>query len=105
VDALVLGMTTDGELERVEAVGNAAGDGARLALLNLDQRSEAARLADWVQHVQTATHPRFQEEFVAAMALPHASDPFPHLQGILPEPQAARRSRREAKTTQAQRLG
>lgn len=105
--AMVLGMIPDCPLERVEAVGNAAGDGARLALLNLDQRAEAARLAQWVQHVQTATHPRFQEEFVAAMAIPHASDPFPHLQGILPEGSGtnSRRLRRETKITHQQRLG
>ncbi len=104
--AMVLGMIPDCPLERVEAVGNAAGDGARLALLNLEQRREAARLAQWVQHVQTATHPAFQEEFVAAMAIPHASDPFPHLQGFLPTaPEAPpRRSRRETETTHTQRF-
>ncbi len=103
--AMVLGMIPDCELEQVEAVGNAAGDGARLALLSLDQRAEAARLARWVQHVQTATEPMFQQEFVAAMAIPHGSDPFPHLEGILPDfpDPSSRRERREARTTPTQR--
>jgi uncharacterized 2Fe-2S/4Fe-4S cluster protein (DUF4445 family) len=83
--AMVLGMIPDCDLSRVAAVGNAAGDGARIALLNTQQRSEADRLATWVEHVQTATEPSFQEEFVAAMSLPHAADPFPHLDGLLPE--------------------
>jgi uncharacterized 2Fe-2S/4Fe-4S cluster protein (DUF4445 family) len=95
--AMVLGMIPDCALERVEAVGNAAGDGARLALLNLPARREAVRLADWVEHVQIATDPAFQETFVAAMSLPHASDPYPHLEGLLP-PAEAREPRRRRKT-------
>jgi uncharacterized 2Fe-2S/4Fe-4S cluster protein (DUF4445 family) len=88
--AMVLGMIPDCDLARVHAVGNAAGDGARIALLNVQQRREAIRLAGWVEHVQTATAADFQDEFVAAMALPHASDSFPHLDGQLPaDPTAA----------------
>jgi len=87
--AMVLGMIPDCDLARVHAVGNAAGDGARIALLNVQQRREAIRLAGWVEHVQTATAADFQDEFVAAMALPHASDSFPHLEGQLPADLAA----------------
>jgi uncharacterized 2Fe-2S/4Fe-4S cluster protein (DUF4445 family) len=79
-------MIPDAPLERVTAVGNAAGDGARWALLNVAQRVEAARLAGWVEHVQIATDPEFQTEFVAAMNVPHAVDPFPHLADSLPTP-------------------
>ncbi|HET7009864.1 MAG TPA: ASKHA domain-containing protein, partial [Anaerolineales bacterium] len=82
--AMILGLIPDAPLDRVAAVGNAAGDGARLALLNLGQRAEAGRLAGWVQHVQIATDPSFQDEFVAAMSLPHAADAFPHLADDLP---------------------
>ncbi len=82
--AMVLGLIPDCDLERVVAVGNAAGDGARIALLNRDQRREASRLAHWVKHVQTAIAPGFQTEFVSALALPHKLDAFPHLAGRLP---------------------
>jgi uncharacterized 2Fe-2S/4Fe-4S cluster protein (DUF4445 family) len=82
---MILGMIPDCDLARVFAAGNAAGDGARIALLNRDQRLEAARLAQWVQHVQIATSPEFQDEFVAALGVPHASDAFPHLAGMIPE--------------------
>ena len=82
--AMILGMIPDCDLSRVQAVGNAAGDGARIALLSTSQRLEAQRLARWAEHVQTATEPRFQDEFVAAIAIPHASDTFPHLAGVLP---------------------
>jgi len=94
---MLLGMIPDCELSRVVAVGNAAGDGARIALLNRGQRAAAVRLAGWAEHVQTASHPDFQEQFVAALAIPHASDAFPHLEPKLSGRQAspvARRSRR-----------
>ncbi len=102
--AMVLGMIPDCDLERVHAVGNAAGDGARIALLNMGQREEAARLAVWVEHVQTAIAPDFQDEFVAAMALPHARDAFPHLDGKLPaKPRAGSiRSRRRKRNGEAE---
>lgn len=92
--AMVLGMIPDCALEAVQAVGNAAGDGARMALLSLAQRAEAERLARWVQHVQTATDPSFQDEFVSAIGLPHARDAFPHLEGILPAPMPGSTPRR-----------
>ncbi len=82
--AMILGMIPDCELSKVTAVGNAAGDGARIALLNREQRVEAARIARSVIHVQTAVAADFQNQFVGAIAIPHATDPFPHLEGQLP---------------------
>ena len=83
VHAMVLGMIPDCDLEQVSAVGNAAGDGALLLLLNRDRRHEADQIARRVQHIQTATDPAFQEEFVAAIHIPHMTDPFPHLEPLL----------------------
>ena len=98
--AMVLGLIPDCDLEKVTAVGNAAGDGARIALVNTAQRAEAARLARWVQHVQTAIAAEFQNEFVAALGLPHATDAFPHLAGRLPPrpPPGERSSARRRRT-------
>ncbi|HSM56042.1 MAG TPA: ASKHA domain-containing protein [Candidatus Sulfomarinibacteraceae bacterium] len=87
--AMILGLIPDCELENVTAVGNAAGDGARIALLNRHKRAEAGELARRVTYIETAVDPEFQERFVDALHLPHASDPFPHLEGILPDPPAA----------------
>lgn len=81
--AMILGMFPDCDLEKVISVGNAAGDGARIALLNQKKRAEAARLAREVQYLELTTYPKFTEEFVAAMSIPHEKDAFPHLQGIL----------------------
>ena len=83
--AMILGLIPDCELDHVYAVGNAAGDGARIALLNRKKRAEAQDLVEWVRYVETAVDPRFQDEFVGAIHLPHASDPFPHIAASLPE--------------------
>jgi uncharacterized 2Fe-2S/4Fe-4S cluster protein (DUF4445 family) len=82
--AMLLGLIPDCDLEKVVAVGNAAGDGARIALLNRHKRTEAQHLAEWVTYIETAVDPDFQNEFVGAIHFPHASDPFPHLQEYLP---------------------
>lgn len=101
--AMVLGLIPDCELSRVVAVGNAAGDGARIALLNRHARQEAARLAKNNVHVQTAVATNFQAEFVGAIGLPHATDAFPHLADILPaktEGSTIRRSQRRRERQQ-----
>ncbi len=86
--ALVLGLIPDCDPQRISAVGNAAGDGARIALLNRAKRREAMELAHSVRYVETAVAQDFQDEFVGAIHIPHASDPYPHLADILPEPVA-----------------
>lgn len=103
--AMVLGLIPDCDLAKVTAVGNAAGDGARIALVNRHKREEARYIARWVRSIEIAMDPIFQEEFVAAMHLPHASDSFPHLEGILPQadatPVGAGRERRSRSARQS----
>ena len=84
--AMVLGLIPDCDLDKVVAVGNAAGDGARFALLNRELRKKASRLARWVEHVSTPLESSFQDEFVAALGLPHSRDPYPTLVAFLPKP-------------------
>jgi uncharacterized 2Fe-2S/4Fe-4S cluster protein (DUF4445 family) len=60
-------------------VGNAAGDGARIALLNRHKRREAEAMAKQVDYLELTLAEQFQEEFVAAMVIPHMTDSFPHL--------------------------
>ena len=71
--ALVLGLVPDCALDGVRSVGNAAGTGAVQALLSRELRSEMERAVRNVTKIETATEPRFQELFVAAMAFPHAT--------------------------------
>ncbi|SPJ23684.1 ASKHA domain-containing protein [Palleronia abyssalis] len=85
--AMVLGMIPDVPLDRVTSAGNAAGTGARIALLNRAARAEIETGVRRIHKVETAIEPRFQEHFVAANALPHATDPFPELRAIVPLPE------------------
>jgi uncharacterized 2Fe-2S/4Fe-4S cluster protein (DUF4445 family) len=82
-EAMVLGMFPDCDLSRVYAVGNAAGDGARIALLNREKRREADDIARKVQYIELTIEEHFQQEFMEAMQIPHMRDPFPHLKGIV----------------------
>jgi uncharacterized 2Fe-2S/4Fe-4S cluster protein (DUF4445 family) len=77
--AMRLGMFPDCDLDRVDSVGNAAGDGARIALLDREKRVEAETVAGQVEYLELTTEADFQREFLAAMAIPHDTDPFPHL--------------------------
>ncbi|SPF80325.1 ASKHA domain-containing protein [Pseudoprimorskyibacter insulae] len=77
--AMVLGMIPDVPLDKVTSAGNAAGTGARIALCNRAARSEIEKTVKAITKVETAIEPRFQEHFVAANAIPHKTDPFPHL--------------------------
>lgn len=78
--ALTLGMVPDCDLDRVSSAGNAAGMGAMIALLSGVARTEIEDVARRIEKVETATEPSFQEHFVAAMAIPHRTESYPHLQ-------------------------
>ncbi|MGE0845244.1 MAG: ASKHA domain-containing protein [Flavobacteriaceae bacterium] len=89
--AMVLGLVPDCDLKKVSAVGNAAGTGARMALLSTVHRREIEALVRRIEKIETALEPRFQEHFVAAMALPNKVDAFPNLarEVTLPAPRVA----------------
>jgi uncharacterized 2Fe-2S/4Fe-4S cluster protein (DUF4445 family) len=91
VYAMVLGLVPDCDPANVTAAGNAAGTGARIALLNHAARAQIEDVVRRVQKLETAVEPRFQEHFVEAMGLPHATDPFTRLAAVvaLPERRAA----------------
>jgi uncharacterized 2Fe-2S/4Fe-4S cluster protein (DUF4445 family) len=79
VHAMVLGLVPDCAPGGITSAGNAAGTGARIALLDRSARAEVEAVVGRVEKLETAVEPRFQEHFVAAMGLPHTSDPFPRL--------------------------
>nr|MCU0854399.1 ASKHA domain-containing protein [Paracoccaceae bacterium] len=87
--AMVLGMIPDAPLDKVSSAGNAAGTGARIALCNLAMRARIEELVGRITKVETAIEPRFQEHFVAANAIPHATDPFPELRKVAALPEVA----------------
>ncbi len=86
--AMVLGMIPDAPLEKVTSAGNAAGTGARIALLNTAARAEIEATVGAIHKIETAIEPRFQEHFVNASAIPNAVEPFPILNSIVSLPDA-----------------
>lgn len=110
--AMVLGLIPDCALEHVRSAGNAAGTGARIALLNRAARREIETLVRNIRKIESAIEPRFQEHFVAAMAFPHKHDAFTHLFSVMTRPSseaprnaptARRVSRRRAATVTQER--
>jgi uncharacterized 2Fe-2S/4Fe-4S cluster protein (DUF4445 family) len=81
--SMVLGLFPDCDIDKVYAVGNAAGDGSRMALLNKGKRTEANERARWVEFVEIATDPKFEREFMMAMHIPHMKDKFPNVKALL----------------------
>ncbi len=84
--AMVLGMIPDVPLDRVTSAGNAAGTGARIALCSVAARNQIEATVHDIHKVETAIEPKFQEHFVNANAIPHATDPFPELNAIVTLP-------------------
>ncbi len=81
--AMVIGLFPDCDLKNVLAVGNAAGDGARMALINAAKRKEANEASRRIKYVELTVDPDFQNEFMYAMHFPHMKDDFPHIKHIL----------------------
>ena len=96
--AMVLGMIPDCELKNVVSAGNAAGTGARIALLNKESRSRIELLVHHITKIETAMAPNFQSHFVAASSIPNSVEKFPKLNyiGSLPNVNFNNRSKRRS---------
>lgn len=68
--ALVTGLLPPFAPEVVRAVGNAAGSGAKLALLSRAEYQRAAALSAATRHLVLSTDPRYQEHFIEGMGFP-----------------------------------
>jgi uncharacterized 2Fe-2S/4Fe-4S cluster protein (DUF4445 family) len=106
--AMVLGMIPDCALGNVSSAGNAAGTGARIALLDRRTRATIESLVRRIEKIETAVEPRFQEFFVEAMAIPHLTAAYPQLRKVVTLPEvrvrpteSTRRSRRTAQRSAA----
>ena len=82
--AMLIGLIPDCPLENVYAVGNAAGDGARIALLNVEKRKEIESVTRRVERFELPTDPEFQNQFMLATSFPHMSEPFEHIAHLIP---------------------
>ena len=84
--AMVLGMIPDVPFKNVTSAGNAAGSGARIALIDIEQRKEIEKTVQQIDKIETAVEPKFQEHFVNASAIPNSADPFTLLKEKVPLP-------------------
>lgn len=93
--AMVLGMIPDCKFEKVTSAGNAAGTGARIALLNIESRQKIERLVNKIVKIETAMATNFQAHFIAASNIPNSIELFPELTNVvkLPKVNFNRRNR------------
>ncbi len=82
--AMLIGLIPDCNLDNVYAVGNAAGDGARIALLNVEKRKEIETVTRKVERFELPTDPEFQNQFMLATSFPHMNEPFEHIAHLIP---------------------
>ena len=86
--ATILGMVPDCDLAQVRSAGNAAGTGARIALLDSTSRAVIESLVRRIEKIETAIEPRFQQLFVEAMAIPHKTADYANLRKVVDLPPA-----------------
>ena len=84
--AMVLGMIPDVPFELVTSAGNAAGSGARIALIDKSQRAAIEHTVRQIEKIETAIEPKFQEHFVNASGIPNSDDPFTLLRATVALP-------------------
>jgi uncharacterized 2Fe-2S/4Fe-4S cluster protein (DUF4445 family) len=65
--AITIGMLPELPLDRFHQVGNAAGIGAKIALISQTKRDEARALAERIEYLELAAHPQFQSTFAHSM--------------------------------------
>lgn len=66
--ALGIGLLPPIPIDKIRAIGNAAGEGAKMALLSTVERTRATELADQAEHIELSTRKDFQEEFIDALS-------------------------------------
>lgn len=69
--AITIGMLPDLPLDRFHQVGNAAGMGAKLALISRTKREEARALAERTGYLELAAHQQFHKTFAQSLYIGH----------------------------------
>jgi uncharacterized 2Fe-2S/4Fe-4S cluster protein (DUF4445 family) len=68
--ALEIGLLPEIDPERVRFIGNAAGAGARMVLVDAEARARARRIGEMCEYVELAVHPGYQDAFCEAIPFP-----------------------------------
>jgi len=88
--AMILGLIPDSPLSDVVSSGNAAGAGAIIALVSGQARTQIEKQVLEINKIETAIEPRFQELFVAALAIPHLKASTTNLASVVTLPPKAK---------------
>jgi uncharacterized 2Fe-2S/4Fe-4S cluster protein (DUF4445 family) len=79
--ARIIGLVPPVPVERISAIGNAAGEGAKMALLSFRERQSAWALVDMVEYLELSGRSEFNDSFIAVLQ-------FPELDALGPVPNA-----------------
>ena len=71
---LRIGVLPQIDVDRIVSVGNAAGQGSKLALINRGKMEEINRIAREVEYIELSFRSDFTEKFMSAMSFPKASE-------------------------------
>lgn len=72
-NAITIGLLPDIPEEKIHFIGNSSLNGARIALLSKHALEEATFTAKKMTYFELSVNPRFMDEFIAAMFLPHTN--------------------------------
>ena len=68
--AVRIGLVPKLALPRIVSAGNVAGEGAKMALLSLQERHAAEAMLDQVRYIELSDRPDFNDRFVEQLAFP-----------------------------------
>src|SRR5581483_5354971 len=84
--ARAIGLVPWVPVERIAAVGNSAGEGAKIALLSFREREAANRIPEFIEYVELSGRSEFNDIFTDALAFPPllADEEQPTVTDIVP---------------------
>jgi uncharacterized 2Fe-2S/4Fe-4S cluster protein (DUF4445 family) len=90
--AIIIGLLPDVDTERIKFVGNGSLLGSYLMALSKNLIAEGDRIANMMTYLELSTNPRFMDQYVSALFLPHTHvEEFPTVKQRLEEARAASR--------------
>jgi len=85
-EAMTIGLFPELDPDRFEFLGNGSLVGAGMVALSRSAATMAEKIAALMNNIELSDNPQFQEEYVAAMFLPHTdTGRFPSLESLLSE--------------------
>lgn len=72
--ARTIGLVPWVPVERIVAVGNSAGEGAKIALLSFREREAANRIPEFIEYVELSGRSEFNDIFTDALSFPQPAD-------------------------------